>query len=289
MRRQKTFVETKPTLYLVATPIGHLDDISKRALDTLKQAQVIYAEDTRTSAKLLKHYAIDTPLKSFHKFNETARLEGILNDLKHSASVCLISDAGSPLISDPGENLIKAIKSKGYHISAIPGPTALIPAVSLSEIATHPFLFYGFLPQKNTARTKVLKTLASQSFTLIFYEAPHRLHATLKNMYEVFGARKLTIARELTKMYEEIIETSLDAYDKIPILKGEIVLIIEGAQALDDLSQEDMIEHVKLLIEDGLSEMDAIKKVAKLRSLKKNVVYMAYQRYKQNNQENNQE
>lgn len=283
MHRQKTFVEPKATLYLVATPIGNLDDISKRALDTLKQAQIIYAEDTRTSAKLLKHYAIDTPLKSFHKFNEATRLQEILNDLKTNASVCLISDAGSPLISDPGENLIKAIKSKGYHVSAIPGPTALIPAVSLSEITTYPFLFYGFLPQKNSARIKALKTLASLPFTLIFYEAPHRLQATIKNIYEIFGPRKLTIARELTKIYEEIIETNLDAYEQIPTLKGEMVLIVEGAKALDDLSQDDMIDHIKLLIDDGLSEMEAIKKVAKTRSLKKNVVYMAYQRYKQNN------
>ncbi len=281
MRSQKTFVEDRPILYLVATPIGHLDDFSKRAIDTLQDVEVIFAEDTRTSGKLLKHYNINTPLKSFHKFNESTQIKEVVDMMKKHHKVALISDAGSPLISDPGESLVKAVKNEGYHISTIPGPTALISAVTISEIVTHPFIFFGFLPQKNTERKKALNLLKTLPYTLIFYEAPHRLSKTLSSLFEYFGSRKVTIAREMTKMYEEIIETTLDEVSEKPLeLKGEIVLIVEGAQKDISLSEDDMIEHVQLLLEDGFSEMEAIKKVAKARKLKKNTVYMAYQTYK---------
>ncbi len=289
MHEQTTFKKDTPILYLVATPIGNLDDISLRAIEVLKSVDFIYAEDTRTSQKLMQYHQILTPLKSFHEHNEDAKAEDVIHRLAAGRNVALISDAGSPLISDPGESLVKKVRDKGYSVSAIPGPTAIITALTASNITTAPFTFIGFLPQKEKAKQDIIKQYMSYPETLIFYESPHRIHKTLHVMYDIFGDRHICIARELTKLYETFIHMSLSEHESLPPLKGEIVLIVEGAPKQDTLSTYDMLEHVELLISDGVSEMQAIKTVAKARQLKKNTVYMAYQNHKKNKSQTSQE
>ncbi len=272
------------TLYIVSTPIGHLDDMTFRGVETLKRVDYILAEDTRVSGNLLKAYGIDTPLKSYHAHNEKAMTEGIINWLEQGFDLALISDAGTPLIADPGETLIKTLSKAGFNLTTVPGPTALISGLIMSGIETHPFTFYGFLPQKTTARDKLLKGLISHPYTLVFYESPKRIHKTLEAMYRMLGDREAFMAREMTKLYEETYRFTLSEYGEIPELKGEIVLVIKGSQEAP-LIEGDMVEHVELLMEDGLREMDAIKKVAKLRNLKKNTVYMAFQNAKKKDEE----
>jgi len=280
MQVQTTFKKDTPILYLVATPIGNLDDMSLRAIEVLKAVDFIYAEDTRTSQKLMQYHQILTPLKSFHEHNEEAKANDVIRRLTAGRNVALISDAGSPLISDPGESLVKKVREKGYSVSAIPGPTAVITALIASNLMTAPFTFIGFLPQKEKAKQDTIKQYMAAPETLIFYESPHRIHKTLQAMYEILGDREICIARELTKIYETFIHMRLSEHENLPPLKGEIVLIVEGAPKQETLSPHDMIEHVALLIADGESEMQAIKTVAKLRQLKKNTVYMAYQNHK---------
>jgi len=281
VERQKTFQEKRPTLYLVATPIGNLGDFTHRAIATLNDVDIILAEDTRTSGVLLKHYDITTALKSYHAHNENARLESVIRYLGEGKDIALISDAGTPLLSDPGESLVRAVRKSGYLVTSIPGPSALLSALVVTDILTHPFTFIGFLPAKEKARKDILKTYKSLTHTLVFYESPHRLKATLATMYEVFGARKTAVAREMTKLHEEIIHFDLSNHPSFPEVKGEIVLIVEGSETDVVFDESDMVEHVELLIDDGLKEMDAIKSVAKQRGLKKNKVYMAYQKHKQ--------
>ncbi len=258
-----------------------MEDITKRAITTLNAVDYILAEDTRTSGKLLKTHAITTPLKSYHSHNEQAMIDPVIAWLNEGKNLALISDAGTPLISDPGERVIKAVKTNGYNVVSIPGPSALISALITSGIETHPFTFYGFLPQKSSARDKILKTLVDHPYTMIFYESPNRIHKTLEAMHLILGNRTASIARELTKLYEETIQLSLREFEALPPLKGEIVLVVEGSKEAP-LQTGDMLEHVSLLMEDGLREMDAIKRVAKLRNLKKNTVYMAVQKSKTN-------
>jgi len=279
MKRHSTFQNDKATLYIVSTPIGNMQDISLRAIDVLKNVDLILAEDTRTSGVLLKHHDIDTPLKSYHAHNEQSMVPKVIDMLESSRDVALISDAGTPLLSDPGHDLVRAVREKAFNIAPIPGASALLSALVMSDLPTHPFTFYGFLPQKAAARDKILKTIRTHPHTMVFYESPNRIQKTLAAMHAVFGKRRVTIARELTKLYEETISLTLDEYDQLDALKGEIVLIVEGSPEIM-LDEGDMLEHVELLIEDGMREMDAIKQVAKARNLKKNTVYMAFQKKK---------
>ncbi len=280
MEQQQSYKDNKPTLYLVPTPIGNLSDMTYRAVDTLKAVDVIFAEDTRHSGTLLKHYAIDTPMKSYHKHNERMRNELIVSNLKEGKNLALISDAGMPLISDPGETLVQSVIQAGFHVVSLPGPSAFLTALVASGIQAQPSLFYGFLPTKPNERKKQLKQLKTFPYTLVFYEAPHRIKDTLNALYDIFNNRSVTIAREISKQYETYIRTTLDAIDTIPELKGEIVVIVEGFNETDPLSEDDVIDHIELLIQDDLSEMQAIKQVAKQRNMKKNDVYMAYQTHK---------
>ena len=279
MKHLKSFQENRPAVYLISTPIGNLDDITLRAINTLKAVDLIYAEDTRTSGVLLKHYDIKTPLVSYHAHNEKARLKPILNKLKEEKNIALISDAGTPLISDPGQTLVKSLIEHDYPVISIPGPSAFLSALTVSGY-THPFLFYGFLPSKAPARNQVLESMKTLPYTLIFYEAPHRLKETLESLKTVFISRDITIARELTKLYEETIHLTLEDIDQLPPLKGELVLVVEGFTDETPMDEKDLIDHIELLISDGLSEMDAIKAVAKARNMKKNDVYMAYHTHK---------
>ena len=285
MYHQKSYQDNQPTLYLVATPIGNLEDMTYRAVHTLKTVDIIYAEDTRTSGQLLKHFDIKTPMQSYHLHNEKVKIDQIINDLKDGKNIALISDAGTPLINDPGESLVKAVIEQTFPVVSIPGPSAFLTALTSSSLDSHPFLFYGFLPQKKSARQKALESLKLLPYTLIFYEAPHRIHETIEDLKTLYKSRKVTLARELTKFYEEYIHFNLEEDEILPDLKGEMVLIVEGFKDDTVVSETDIINHIELLIQDGLSEMEAIKKAAKIRNMKKNDVYMAYQTHKKHFQD----
>ncbi len=281
MNIRQSFTQDKPTLYVVSTPIGNLEDMTMRALRILSEVSVIYAEDTRRARILTQHYQIKTPLKSYHAHNEQSRVEEIIQALEEGYSLALISDAGTPRISDPGDIVIPAIIDAGYPVVPIPGPAAFLSALMGAKESTQAFVFLGFIPQQTKARDALLKRVQAYPETLIFYEAPHRLLETLTHLHQRLGSRKVTLAKELTKKFETFYDFILQETNEIPDIMGEYVIIVEGAANAPTLTQTDMVEHVVLLIEDGLSEMAAIKEVAKQRKLKKNIVYMAYQQHKQ--------
>lgn len=267
-------------LYLVATPIGNLEDMTYRAVRILETVDVIYAEDTRTSGQLLKHYDIKTHMKSFHKHNESSKQSEIIAELERGKSIALISDAGTPLISDPGETLVQTVASEGFSVVPIPGASASISGLIVSGFKPHPYLFYGFLPSKNAQRETALKNLRWLPYTLVFYESPHRIVSMIESMKSLFDNRRIVIARELTKHFEEVIRFELDETVDLTGLKGEMVVVVEGFEEEKTLGKDTLIERIELLIEDGVSEKDAIKQVAKEENVKKNMVYMTYQTYK---------
>ena len=274
--RQKSFQNNQKTLYLVATPIGNLEDITFRAIRILKEVDYIYCEDKRVSSKLLNHFEISKPLKSYHDFNKIMKSEELVNLLKEGHNIALISDAGYPLISDPGYYVIREAIKEGFNVVSIPGANAALSALVVSGIAPHPFTFYGFLDNKETKRQKELEALKTHTETLVFYESPHRIFKTIKSMYEVLGEREVVIARELTKKFEEIIRgTTLTLQDLDP-LKCEIVVIVEGYKETFIESDLTILEEIDLYMSEGMRSSDAIKKTAKNRSLKKNDVYQEY-------------
>ncbi len=221
------------TLYIVPTPIGNLEDITLRALRVLKEASLIAAEDTRTTGRLLAHFDIHTPLTSYHEHNELAKLDTMLEALA-AGDVALVSDAGTPGLSDPGYQLIKAAIERGVRVEPLPGPSALLPALVASGLPTDRFAYLGFLPRKASARRAALKAVSDLPMTLVFYEAPHRLVETLRDMQAVFGTRQAAIGRELTKLYEEIwrgpLDAAIAAFEATPP-RGEITLVVAGKAA----------------------------------------------------------
>ncbi len=276
MQRQKSFSNNNPTLFLVATPIGNLDDMTFRAVKTLKKVDLIYAEDTRVSGKLMKHFEIKGSLRTYHDFNKEVKTTEIINELISGKDIAIISDAGYPLISDPGYFLIREAIKEDINVVSIPGANALLAALVVSGLPPHPFIFYGFLDHKEGKRKKELTSLLEYQETLIFYESPHRITKTIKNIYEIFGERELVIARELTKKYEEIIRGTTKSLLDIQDLKGEIVIIVSGKKASVEESNLTILEEVNKLIASGLSSKEAIKQVAKNRKILKNDVYMEY-------------
>ena len=231
MKIQKSNIDDVSTLFLVPTPIGNFDDMTFRSVETLKKVDIIYCEDTRVTKILLSHFDITTPLKSYHIFNETERLEEIVNNLKNGLNIALVSDAGLPCISDPGYLITKHVIENGYNVVSLPGASASLTALIASGLPNDKFYFNGFLNSKQSQRIKQLKELVDREETLIVYEAPHRIKETLQDIYEVFGNRNIVIARELTKKYEEYTRGSLEEIiSNINELKGEIVLIIEGCE-----------------------------------------------------------
>ncbi|MEC9485188.1 MAG: 16S rRNA (cytidine(1402)-2'-O)-methyltransferase [Candidatus Izemoplasma sp.] len=276
MKRTKHFESDRATLYLVATPIGNLDDMTFRAINTLKSVDKIYCEDTRTSRTLLEHYQIDKPLDSYHDHNKTTKQHHILNDLRSGLSIALISDAGTPLISDPGYSVVNLVKESGFVVVSIPGPSAFLTGLSVSALPTHPFIFYGFLPTKSSKLKTACEGLRKEPYTLIFYESPHRINSTLETLYHVFGDRKVVIARELTKRYEETISGTLKELQDLPPLKGELVLILEGFQDEPKDQEVNLLDEVYALIDQGVSSKEAIKVIAKRHDLPKNDVYQLY-------------
>lgn len=271
------------TLYLCATPIGNLGDITYRCLETLKNADLIAAEDTRRTLQLLNHFEITKPLTSYHEHNKKEKGEYLLSLLKEGKNIALVSDAGTVAISDPGEDLVALCIENGIKIVPIPGAVAAINALILSGLSTRRFAFEGFLSVNKRHRYEHLSSVKNDTHTLIFYEAPHKLKSTLKDLYEVLGDRKISIIRELTKIHEEAVYTTLSKaqslYDeKSP--KGEFVLIIEGASEVEEeenpLNSLSVREHVEKYINDGLSQNDAIKKAAADRNVKKREIYNIY-------------
>ena len=277
MQRQKSFSNDKATLYLVATPIGNLSDITYRAVETLKSVDYIFAEDTRVSKTLLMHYDIKTPLDSYHEYNKEEKGNRILELLEKGYNVAQISDAGMPIISDPGYYVGKKAMKLGFNVVIIPGVSACLSALVVSGINPHPFLFYGFLSNKMQARRKELETLKDKKETLIFYETPHRIIDFLKDALDILGDRKMALCRELTKKFEEIIRGNISEVIEIgDEIKGEMVVVIEGSKETNDYSNLSVIEHVNLYIKEGKTTMDAIKLVAKDRNVKKQEIYDIY-------------
>lgn len=266
-------------IYLVSTPIGNLSDMTYRAIETLNMVEVIYAEDTRETKKLLNHYAIDTPLKSYHQHNELFKVDAIIEQVKNGSSVAVVSDAGTPRLSDPGDALIEKAYEAGVDVSPIPGASALLSALVSSPFRMDEFTFIGFIPMQNKAKNRLFNRLKEAPGTLVFYEAPHRINATLKDLARGLGPRLAYLGRELTKKFEEHQLITLDASFILPEPRGEYVIIVKGNETPIELD-DDYINHIDILMADGLSEKDAIKKVANDRNLKKNTVYMAYQAYK---------
>ena len=271
----------KGTLYIVATPIGNLEDITLRALRVLKEVDLIAAEDTRQTLKLLNHYEINKPLISYHRHNEETKSEILIEKLRNGENIALVSDAGTPGICDPGEEVIKKAIEDNIEVIPIPGACAMINALIVSGISTKEFEFLGFLPLNKKLRRQKLKEIENSSKTIIIYEAPHKMKTTLGDLKEILKDRKIVLARELTKIHEEFIRKSIDELlSEIDTIKGEMILIIEGnkidteeSKNFDEISLED---HYKLYEEKGLNKKEIIKQIAKDRNVNKNEIYMYF-------------
>ena len=270
-------------LYLCATPIGNLQDMTFRVLDTLKEADLIAAEDTRNSIKLLNHFEIKTPMTSYHEFNKYEKAETLIEQLKSGKNIALITDAGTPAISDPGEVLVRRAKEEGIIVTSLPGACAAITALTISGLPTRRFVFEGFLPSEKKERKAVLENLKNEERTIILYEAPHHLKGTLKELEEYLGDRKITLCRELTKKFEEApcmtIPGARQFYEEHDP-KGEYVLVISGADP--NLKKEEQIrafeemtleEHMQMYLDEGLDRKEAMKKVAADRGVSKREIY----------------
>lgn len=259
-------------LYFVSTPIGNLGDITYRAVEVLSSVDVIACEDTRHSLPLLNKYGIKKQLISYQKFNEAAVSQKIIEMLKEGKSIAVISDAGTPVLSDPGSVLVKALIDEDEKFTVVPGANALLPALILSGLGSANFTFIGFLPEKKADREKLLENYAAVPSSLIFYCAPHDLEKTSKDLFSVLGSRKAVAVKEITKVFESRTEFTLGEIPDVD-LRGEFVIVVEGNLKKEDYSDLPILEHVALYQKDGLSKMDAIKKVAKERGVKKNELY----------------
>jgi len=271
------------TLYLVATPIGNLADMSERALKVLSEVDFVAAEDTRNTQRLLTYFGISgKPLVSYHEHNKAERGEKIVERLAAGESCALVTDAGTPAISDPGADLVKLCAERGISVSSIPGACAAVVSLTLSALPTERFCFEGFLPTQNKERKKRLDRLSGEDRTMVFHEAPHKLRTTLDDLAAAFGeSRKISLCRELTKLNEDVMRTTLGEAVKIyrereP--KGEYVLVVEGTQEVSALPETELTiqEQVAYYIEGGMSKMDAIKATAKSRGMTKNDVYKLF-------------
>ncbi|WP_033164153.1 16S rRNA (cytidine(1402)-2'-O)-methyltransferase [Clostridium sp. KNHs205] len=271
------------TLYLCATPIGNLEDITLRVLRTLKEADLIAAEDTRHSIKLLNHFEINTPMTSYHEYNKIEKGRYLIGLLKEGQNIALITDAGTPGISDPGEELVKMAYEEEIPVTSLPGPSAVITGLTLSGLSTRRFAFEAFLPSDKKERNNILKELKSETRTIIIYEAPHRLIKTLKELSEALGDRRVTVVRELTKKHETAFQTSLlkaVSHYEAEEPKGECLLVIEGLKIEDLLEQEkekfltlSLEEHMNLYLGRGMDKKEAMKAVATDRGITKREVY----------------
>ncbi|SDB20245.1 16S rRNA (cytidine(1402)-2'-O)-methyltransferase [Butyrivibrio sp. INlla16] len=274
-------------LYLCATPIGNLGDITERVLETLRSVDIIAAEDTRNSIKLLNHFDIHTEMTSYHEYNKVEKAEYLIHLMQEGKDIALITDAGTPAISDPGEVLVRMCHEAGITVTSLPGPAACITALTLSGLNTRRFVFEGFLPglDDKKERRRILEQLRDEHRTIIMYEAPHHLRGTLNDLRDALGNRKLTVCRELTKRFEEIMPTTIEGavtYYEENEPRGEYVLVIEGI-SLDELDRQQRQEWSKMSLQDhmayyengGMSHKDAMKQVAADRGVGKREIYKA--------------
>lgn len=267
-------------LYVVGTPIGNLGDMSPRAVETLENVDFIAAEDTRVTLKLLNHFGIKKPMVSYFEHNKHQRGEIICRRILSGENCAIVTDAGMPCISDPGELLVKQCEEYGIEVKAVPGPSAVISALAISGLSTGRFTFEGFLSVNKKSRMEHLESVKNETRTMIFYEAPHKLNATLRDMLGAFGDRSIAIVRELTKIHEEVIRTTLEQaverYSEAP-LKGEIVLVIDGAKPVDNnkvYTEEEAADlAIALAAEEDISLSEASKKAAKETGIKKGIIY----------------
>lgn len=272
-------------LYLCATPIGNLNDMSQRIIDTLRDVDLIAAEDTRNSIKLLNHFNIDTPMTSYHEYNKVDKAKTLIGKLKEGINIALITDAGTPAISDPGEVLVRMCMDENITVTSLPGPCALITALTLSGLPTRRFCFEAFLPSEKKDRKRILEELKNESRTIILYEAPHHLKGTLKELFDTLSDRKITLCRELTKKFESIMPTTISgamSYYEENDPRGEYVLVIEGKsfKEQDEEKQSGFAEisiedHMKMYEEKGIDRKEAMKLVAKDRGVSKRDIYNA--------------
>ena len=282
MQIQKSFKEQSPygKLYLVATPIGNMDDMSIRMVNTLKEVDVIAAEDTRNTGLLLKHFGIETRQISFHEHNAQEKIPVLLDLLKSGQNLAQVSDAGLPSLSDPGHDLVKAAIAEDIAVVTVPGPSAGISALIASGLAPQPHIFYGFLPRKSGQQKEFFESKKAYPETQIFYESPHRVKATLENMLEVYGDRSVVLVRELTKIYEEYQRgriSELIDYLAENALKGECLLIVAGASLeKEDKADADLLAEIDSLVQSGSKKNQAIKEVAKKYGRNKSQLYALY-------------
>ena len=270
-------------LFLCATPIGNLEDITFRVLRVLKEVDVIAAEDTRHTIKLLNYFEIDTPMTSYHEYNKYDKAKYLVKEMEDGKNIALVTDAGTPGISDPGEELVRQCFEAGIKVSSLPGPAAVVTALTMSGQNTRRFAFEAFLPSEKKERTKILEELKNETRTIVMYEAPHHLMATLKELLEYLGDRSITLCRELTKVHESAEKMSISELiaiyeEKTP--KGEMVLVIEGKsfeekrqEEIDNFMEMTVEEHMEMYLKTGMDKKEAMKKVAKDRGVSKRDIY----------------
>ncbi|EOS79157.1 hypothetical protein C817_03037 [Dorea sp. 5-2] len=273
------------TLYLCATPIGNLEDITLRCIRILKEADLIAAEDTRNSIKLLNHFGIKTPMTSYHEYNKAGKGHKLVERLKAGEDIALITDAGTPGISDPGEDLVRQCREEGIPVTAVPGAAACITALTISGLPTRRFAFEAFLPADKKERQAVLKEMENETRTMVVYEAPHRLVRTLKNLKEVLGNRRIRICRELTKKHEGVFAATIEeaaAYYEQQEPRGECVIVIEGKSREELAAGErarweemSVAEHMEYYMDGGMEKKEAMKQVARDRGVGKREIYQA--------------
>ena len=274
--RQNSY-DNSPSLYLIPTPVGNMEDITLRAIHTLEMVDFLLCEDTRVTSELLHKLNIKKKLIHSDDHNEDSLKEMVLSKLQEGNNIGLVTDRGTPIISDPGYKIVEYVTSYGFNVISLPGPTAFVPALTMSGINPAPFLFYGFLNSKDSKRKKELETLKKLPYTIILYEAPHRIQDMLTSLLEVFGNRKIALCREISKKYEEAIRGAItDVLEVVDSIKGEMVVVVEGNLEQEDYSSMTILEHISLYLEDGMSEKEAIKKVAVERGIPKSVVYKEY-------------
>ena len=274
----QTSYDGSPSVYLVPTPIGNLEDMTFRAINVLKMVDVIFSEDTRVTLQLLNHFDIKNRLVHLDDHNEELVKEKVLSYLEDGKNVAIVTDRGTPIISDPGYKTVKFLKTSGYNVIALPGACAFVPALVASSISSEHFTFYGFLSSKEKKMQDELVNLKDSEYTLIFYEAPHRILKTLKMMLEVFGDRYISISREISKLHESVFVGSISqAIDSFDSVKGEFVIVVSPNEEIISTDMS-IVENVNMYIKSGLSSMDAIKRVAKERKIPKNNVYLEYHR-----------
>ena len=274
--RQKSY-DNSPSLYLIPTPVGNMEDITLRAINTLKMVDFLLCEDTRITAELLHKLDIKKKLIHSDDHTEDSLKEMVLSKLQEGLNIGLVTDRGTPIISDPGYKIVEFISRNGFNVISLPGPTAFVPALTMSGINPSPFLFYGFLNSKTSKREKELEQLKKLPYTIIFYEAPHRISDMLKSLLKIFGNRNIVLCREISKKYEEALRGTIEEVLEVSeTLKGAMVVVVEGNLQQEDFSSMTVLEHIQLYLDDGMTEKEAIKKVAVERDIPKSIVYKEY-------------